>query len=74
MNRNSDTPNNTTPIATTQSGGLGQGALLRWKIAATGEYRLKIEPLRSDLWGTQALYAAWIGEARLIFLPVMGRN
>jgi len=66
--------NSTTPIATAQSGGVGQGVLLRWKIAAAGEYCLKIEPLRSDLWGTQALYAAWIGEARLIFLPVAGRN
>jgi hypothetical protein len=66
--------NTTTPIATAQSGGVGLGALLRWKIATAGEYRLKIEPLRADLWGTQALYATWIGEPKTIFLPVVGRN
>jgi len=64
----------TAPIAAAQSGGVGQGALLRWTVAAAGEYRLKIEPLRSDLWGTQALYAAWIGEAKMVFLPVAGKH
>ena len=66
--------NTTTPIATAQSGGVGQGVLLRWTAAAAGEYHLKIEPLRADLWGTQALYATWLGEPKTIYLPVMGKN
>jgi len=44
--------NSTTPIATAQSGGLGQGALLRWTVAAAGEYPPRPSPQRSRAaWG-----------------------
>ncbi|GAP12889.1 membrane proteins related to metalloendopeptidases [Longilinea arvoryzae] len=65
--------NTSTVLASTQSAGLGQGAALEWTASAAGDYLIKIEPLRADLYGTDAVYALWVGEPERIYLPTISR-
>jgi hypothetical protein len=61
------------PIATAQSGGVGQSALLRWTAPSAGVYLVEIEPLRPDVYGTDAKYSLWIGDPLEVYLPVIAK-
>lgn len=61
-------------LATAQSGGVGKGVVLSWTAFPAGDYLLKIEPLRADVFGTDAKYSLWVGEPRKIYLPVVWKN
>lgn len=65
--------NPASPLASAQSGGVGQSVLLKWTAQSAGTYLVKIEPLGADLFGTDAVYRLWIGEGQVIYLPVMGK-
>jgi len=62
-----------TILASGQSAGIGQGALVRFKAAVAGKYSIKIEPLTPYLMGTDAVYGVMVSEVKEIFLPLLAR-
>ncbi len=63
--------NTTTALASAQSAGMGQSAVLEYWAAMDGNYLIKIEALRADLFGTDVVYTVWAGEAKKVFFPIL---
>jgi murein DD-endopeptidase MepM/ murein hydrolase activator NlpD len=63
----------TTVVASGESPGVGQGAMVRFRQAAAGSYYIKIEPLSTTLFGTDAVYDVMVMELKEIFLPLVRR-
>ncbi len=62
-----------TLLAAAEAPAAGETASLRFEPAAAGSYYLKVEPLTSNLIGTNAVYNLWVGEVMDTFLPLMMR-
>lgn len=50
--------------------GLGQSAFLMFTAPADGEYRIRVRPADTRLWGSDARYAVSISAAKWNFLPI----
>lgn len=62
-----------TLVTATQSKGVGQGVIIYWKAASAGNYRIKVEPLDADLYGTDMRYTLAAVTAKITYLPVIGK-
>lgn len=62
-----------TVIANAEAPGLGQHTNVFLNIDNPGSYKIKIEPLMTNLMGTEALYQILVDDAKLIFLPIVVR-
>jgi murein DD-endopeptidase MepM/ murein hydrolase activator NlpD len=59
----------TTVLASTEAGGLGQDAAMTFRAGAAGIYYIKIEPLKPNLSGSDALYRLAVSELKFTFMP-----
>ena len=64
--------NGATILASGEAAGIGQNADVFFRPAA-GRYYIKVEPLTANLFGTEAVYAVVVAEAKEIFLPLVAR-
>jgi hypothetical protein len=67
------TENGGTILANGQAAGVGQTAIVRFQAAAPGSYYIKIEPLTTNLLGTDAVYDVSVAEVQEVFLPLVAR-
>lgn len=65
--------NGSTVLASGQAAGIGMGAAVRFRPPAAGIYYVKVEPLTSNLIGTQAVYGMVVAEAKTVYMPLLGR-
>ncbi len=64
--------NGTTVLASGVAAGVGKDAIVIFQ-AAAGSYYIKVEPLQTNLVGTDAIYAVTASEVALSFLPLVAR-
>ncbi len=62
-----------TVVANAASPGIGRNAFVIFKPEAAGTYYVRIEPLSSKLFGTDAVYAVSVNEVKLVYLPYIDR-
>lgn len=63
----------TTQLASGFSPNLGQSAAILWKAPASGSYTIKVQPVVNGLAGTDARYGFVMGEAKVIYFPIMNK-
>ena len=62
-----------TILANGQAAGAGQAAIVSFRAPAAGSYYIKIDPLTTYLFGTDAVYGVSVFEINKAFLPLVAR-
>jgi hypothetical protein len=60
-------------LAEVKAGSGGQSSILKFIPPSSGEYRIRVRPFDSRLWGSDTTYTLFVGEARWYYMPMTVR-